>query len=97
MIDQGRDFLLACFWGVWFLNELSRSINELFNTICSIRLPKVFFSIILSNKEADSFPISNAGCVMVDKEGESKEAVRKLEKLMILSCWGIFSFISLHT
>ena len=44
--------------------------------------------------EADSFPISNAGGVIVDREGESREAVRKQEKLMIFICWGILIGIS---
>ena len=44
--------------------------------------------------EADSFPISNAGGVMVDNEGDSREAVLKQEKLMIFTCWGILIGIS---
>jgi hypothetical protein len=77
--------------------ELLRSIRLLFKTILSILFPNVFFSIILNSNEALSLPISNAGCVMVEREGFNKEAVRRLEKLITFNCCGIFSFISLQT
>jgi hypothetical protein len=46
---------------------------------------------------AASLPISNAGCVMVVREGFKREAVSRFEKLIIFTCFGILSFSSLQT
>ena len=64
-------------------------LNCLFNS--------VFFSISLNNNWDASLLTLNAGWVMVVKAGESKEAVRRLEKLTAFSCCGIFNLISLQT
>ena len=84
-------------WQVYLPAELFLCIKLLCNTIFSLPFNSLFFSISLNNNWAASLPTLNAGWVMVVKAGESKEAVRRLEKLTAFSCCGIFNLISLQT
>lgn len=63
----------------------------------SLDITGLFLPRYLNKMVAEVFPISNAGCVIVVREGFSKGAVRKFEKVIAFTSCGIFNFNSLHT
>ena len=57
----------------------------------------LLFAKYLKSMVAAIFPISNAGCVMVVREGFKRAAVLKFENDITLRSCGIFTPISLQT
>jgi hypothetical protein len=72
-------------------------INSELITIFSFAIILFRFAKCLNNITAASFPISNAGWVMVVKDGFNKSAVLKFENEITFKSFGILILSALQT